>query len=89
VGAGFVHLREEKDPERPHRGLPLLEGAYKQGDRLFTWSNSNGTRGKSFKLKEGRFSLIWWLATLPTAWGLEPDDLSVPFQPKALYDSIL
>jgi len=31
----------------------FLKGTYKQdGDQLFTWSNSDGTRGNGFKLKE-------------------------------------
>ena len=35
-----------------------LKGAYKlEVDRLFTWSNSDRTRGNGFKLKEGKFRL--------------------------------
>jgi len=33
-----------------------LMGAYKQErERIFTWSNSDRTRGNGFKLKEGKF----------------------------------
>jgi len=33
-----------------------LKGAYKQERKqLFTWSNSDRTRGNGFKLKEGKF----------------------------------
>ena len=34
-------------------------------------------------------SLVWWLATLPTAGGLELDDLCGPFQPSLFYDSVI
>jgi len=35
-----------------------LKGVYKQeGDKLFTWSDSNRTRENSFKLKERRLTL--------------------------------
>ena len=34
-------------------------------------------------------SLVWWLATLPVAGGLEPDDLYGPFQPRPFYDSMI
>ena len=38
--------------------LPVFEGAYSQdGDQLFTWADSNRTRGNGFKLKEGGFGL--------------------------------
>jgi len=33
-------------------------------------------------------SLIWWLATLPTAGGLKLDDHCGPFQPRPFYDSM-
>ena len=34
-----------------------LKGVYKEGDWLFTWSDSDGIRGNGFKLKERKFSL--------------------------------
>ena len=34
-------------------------------------------------------SLIWWGAALPTAGGLELNDLWGPFQPKTFYDSVI
>ena len=35
-----------------------LSGAYEQKeDGLFTWADSNSTRGNGFKIKEGKFSL--------------------------------
>ena len=34
-------------------------------------------------------SLVWWLATLPVAGGLEPDDPYGPFQPRPFYDSMI
>ena len=33
-------------------------------------------------------SLVWWKMSLLMAGGLEPGDLSGPFQPKPFYDSI-
>jgi len=33
-------------------------------------------------------SLVWWKMSLLMAGGLEPDDLSGPFQPKPFYDSM-
>ena len=32
-------------------------------------------------------NLIWWKMSLPTAGGLELDELEGPFQPKPFYDS--
>jgi len=33
-------------------------------------------------------NLVWWKMSLLMAEGLEPDDLSGPFQPKLFYDSL-
>lgn len=36
----------------------FLKGVYiKEGEHLFTWADSDRTRGSGFKLKEGRFRL--------------------------------
>jgi len=34
-------------------------------------------------------SLVWWLVALPTAGGLQLDDLCGPSQPRPFYDSML
>ena len=34
-------------------------------------------------------SLVCWLATLPIAGGLEPDEHCGPFQPRPFYDSLI
>ena len=34
-------------------------------------------------------SLVWWLATLHIAEGLEIDDHCGPFQPRPFYDSMI
>jgi len=34
-------------------------------------------------------SLVWWLATLHRAGGLEPDDHCGPSQPRPFYDSMI
>ena len=34
-------------------------------------------------------SLVWWLATLPTARGLKLTDLYGPFQPRTFCDSMI
>jgi len=33
-------------------------------------------------------TLVWWKMSLSMAGGLEPDDLSGPFQPKPFYDRV-
>jgi len=33
-------------------------------------------------------NLVWWKVSLLMGGGLEPDDLSVPFQPLPFYDSM-
>ena len=39
--------------------LQYLKGAYKhERNQLFTWVDSDRTRGNSCKLKEGRFTLV-------------------------------
>jgi len=48
----------EKALGRTHCGLPILNRAYiQETDGLSTCSDSNGTRGNDFKLKEERFNL--------------------------------
>ena len=34
-------------------------------------------------------NLVWWELSLPTAGGLELDDLKGPFQPKPFYDFMI
>ena len=34
-------------------------------------------------------SLVWWLATLPTAGGWKLDDHCGPFQPRPFYGSVI
>jgi len=34
-------------------------------------------------------NLVWWKMSLLMAGGLEPDDLSSPFQPKPFHDSMI
>ncbi len=41
------------------------------------------------KLDGALGNLVWWVATLPTAGGLELDGISSSFQPKPLYDSMI
>jgi len=46
---------------------------------------------EALKIRHDEFlsSLIQWVATLPTAAGLELDKLRGPFQPKPFCDSII
>ena len=39
------------------------------------------------RLDVAQGSLVWWLATLHVAGGLERDDHCGPFQPRPFYDS--
>jgi len=50
-------VKDQKDLGSPHCRLPVLEGANKQQGLIFTLSDSDRTRGKGFKLKEGKIRL--------------------------------
>jgi len=52
-----------------------------------TWQQR--IRMEVFRLDGAQGKLIQWMATLPTAVGLEPDDILDPFQPKPFCDSKL
>lgn len=55
-GAAVIHPEEEKPSWRPHCGFPVLqENIRRMENNLFTQSDSDGTRGNNFKLKEWRF----------------------------------
>jgi len=58
-GTGLVQPRKEKAAGRDFiMAFQDLKGAYKhEGNWLFTWVDSDRTRGNGFKLKEGRFRL--------------------------------
>ena len=45
--------------------------------------------GVKAKLDGALSNLVWWKMSLPTARGLEPDDLQGPFQPLPKYDSMI
>ena len=52
-GAGVTQFGEEKALGRPHCGLSVHKGTYKQeGEQLFTWFGSDSTKGNGFKLRE-------------------------------------
>jgi len=56
--AGAAQPGAEKAAGRPQSSCQCLKEAHeKDGDRLFSSACCDGTRGDSFKLKEGRFSL--------------------------------
>jgi len=45
--------------------------------------------GFKARLDRALSNLVWWKMSLLMAGGLEPDDLSGPFQPKPFYDSVI
>jgi len=56
--AGLVLPGEVKTPGRPHCSLLVPEGSLStEGDQLFAQSDSDGTRGNGFNLKEGKIRL--------------------------------
>jgi len=56
--AGTLQPGEEKAPQRPYRGLPVPEGAYRKArEGLFIRACSDRTRRIGFKLEESGFRL--------------------------------
>lgn len=56
-------------------------------DWMWGKSNGEGVRAPTLGSAERRWSLVWWLETLPMAGGLKPDDHWGPLQPRPFCDS--